>query len=84
MVRAAFDATGRVLVGPHAVWVAESVLVLGRVRPPGARLEVHGVWIGRRNRVAVDELAVGGGRVWIYGDIAAPASDPRAGREASC
>jgi hypothetical protein len=79
MVRAPFDATGRIVVGPHGLWVAESVLGVGFVPRSSARLTVRVVPSGRRRRVAVDELAVGDGRVWIYGVIAEPAGSAPGG-----
>ena len=74
MVRAPGDATGQVVVGFSATWVAESSLGVGVVRAGSSRLKL--LWIKSRSAgaVAVDQLAVGGGRVWAYGDIAAGAA----------
>jgi sugar lactone lactonase YvrE len=78
MIRAPFDATGRSVVGPHGLWVAESVLGVGHVPDAAARLRVTAIRAGRHNRIAVDELAVGHGRVWLYGLVSRPAN-PAAG-----
>lgn len=73
MVHAPFDATGHVVVGAHGTWVAESSLGVGVVRPGDSRLKLLAIKAGS-GQVAVDQLALGGGLVWAYGQIAAGAS----------
>ncbi len=73
LVRAPFDATGQVVVGEHGTWVAESSLGVGVVRPGDPRLKLLAIKAGT-GQVAVDQLALGGGLVWAYGEIAAGAS----------
>jgi streptogramin lyase len=74
MVRAPLDATGQVVVGRHAAWVAESSLGVGVVRSASRRLKLLWIRSGTAGAVAVDQVALGGGRVWAYGDVAAGAS----------
>jgi hypothetical protein len=78
MVRAPGDATGRVVVGSGSTWVADSSLGVGVVRAGSRRLKLLWIKSGPAGAVAVDQLAVGGGRVWAYGEIAAGAS-PKGG-----
>ncbi|MGI8715368.1 MAG: hypothetical protein ACR2NR_19745 [Solirubrobacteraceae bacterium] len=73
LVRAPFDATGHVVVGAHGTWVAESSLGVGVVRPGDSHLKLLAIK-ARSGQVAVDQLALGGGLVWAYGEIAASAS----------
>ncbi len=73
LVRAPFDATGHVVVGAHGTWVAESSLGVGVVRPGDSRLKLLAIKTGS-GQVAADQLALGGGLVWAYGEIAASAS----------
>ncbi|HEY6397944.1 MAG TPA: hypothetical protein VIX82_10870 [Solirubrobacteraceae bacterium] len=67
MVRAPFDATGQVVVGSDAAWVAENSLGVGLVRPNGHRLQIRPIPDGRGRPLAVDQLEIGGGLVWTYG-----------------
>jgi len=73
MVHAPFDATGQIVIGAHATWVAESSLGVGVVRPGDSRLKLLPIKAGG-GQIAVDQLAVGGGLVWAYGEIATGAS----------
>ncbi|MEO8969026.1 MAG: hypothetical protein ABI355_15310 [Solirubrobacteraceae bacterium] len=78
LVRTPFDATGHVAVGQHATWVAESSLGVGVVRPGDSRLTLLAIK-ARSDQVTVDQIALGGGLVWAYGEIAARASQNRGG-----
>ena len=69
MLRAPFDVTGNAVTGPHGTWIAESGLGIGFVRATSSRVRVRAIRSGRDGRVAVDQLAVGGGRVWLYGEV---------------
>ena len=75
MIRVPFDATGDVVAGAHVTWIAESVLGVGLVHTNPLRVQVKAIRTGRGRRVAVDQLAVGDGRVWLYGEVSAPAQN---------
>ncbi len=70
IVRAPFDVTGEVVAGPRWAWIAESVLGVGRVNATMPHVRVRPIRSRRDGRIAVDQLAVGDGRVWIYGEVA--------------
>ena len=70
LVRAPFDATGQVVVGRHVAWVAEDSLGVGVVRSPSRRMKLLWIRSGSAGAVVVDQVALGGGRVWAYGEIA--------------
>ena len=56
-------------------WIAESGLGVGLVRASSPGVQVRAIRSGRDDRVAVDQVAVGGGRVWLYGEVAVPAAN---------
>jgi len=72
MVKAPADTTGRVVVGQRGAWVAESVLGVGRIAPATRHLQTHAISIGSQDRLAVDEIAVGAGKVWLEGAVTRP------------
>ncbi len=77
MLHAPFDATGQI-VGSHETWVAESSLGVGIVRPGASRLKLLPIQAGS-GQLAIDQLALGGGLVWAYGEIATGASNNGSG-----
>jgi hypothetical protein len=67
MLPAPHETTGQVVGGSRGTWVAESTLGLGLVRPPAHRLELRSITDSRHRLLAIDQVAIGGGRLWSYG-----------------
>jgi len=74
MVHAPFDVTGQVVVSPDATWVAENSLGVGVMRAGSRRLKLLRIKSGPAGAISVDQLALGGGRVRAYAEIAAGAT----------
>ncbi len=79
MTLAPADVTGDVAAGRDAVWVAESSLGVGVLRSPARRLTLRWLRDGNRAAVAAGQVVLGGGRVWISGEVAAGASQAGGG-----
>lgn len=82
MVRAPFDVTGQVISQDDKTWVAESILGLGMIAPgaDGLKLKLKLKRITDHHKLlTVDELAIGGGRIWADGVITKPSPTPPGG-----
>jgi sugar lactone lactonase YvrE len=73
LIRAPAETVGPIAAGSHGLWVAESEAGIGRVPNGSSLLTAHAIRVGAQDLATVDELAVGGNRVWIYGLLARPA-----------
>ncbi|MDQ6729197.1 MAG: hypothetical protein M3022_02525 [Actinomycetota bacterium] len=67
MLPAPPDVTGQVMAGSSGTWVAESTLGLGLIRPRSHRLELRSITDAYSRPLAIDQFAIGGGRLWSYG-----------------
>jgi sugar lactone lactonase YvrE len=74
------DVAGPLVGGAHAVWFAASVLGVGRVGYRDVRIRIRALpATSGGGRIAVDQLALGGGRVWTFGEDATRAGDAPTG-----
>jgi streptogramin lyase len=69
------DTTGDLVAGEEAVWVTQNVFGLYRIDPATNRIvDEIPIEEGRR-RLGIDEVAVGGGAVWVAGTWAEGSAD---------
>lgn len=67
MFPAPHESTGQVAAGARGTWVAESTRGLGLIRRRADRLKLRSITNGRNRPLAIDQVAIGGGRLWSYG-----------------
>jgi outer membrane protein assembly factor BamB len=75
MISVPRDTTGSLAVGEGSVWVAESVLGLYRIDPATDQVVAEIPVERNGDRLAVEQVTVGGGAVWVSGNWARPTAD---------
>ena len=67
MLPAPHEVTGQIVAGSRGTWVAESTLGLGLIRLRSHRLTLRSITDALHRPLAIDQLAIGAGRLWSYG-----------------